>query len=302
MTNKHTVIITCFNKANSIETSIKSALSQDFDDLEVVVIDDCSNDYSLDIIDRFKFKIKIIKNEKNMGVLLSTLKAIRESSGSFITLLDGDDILCPGAIRLINNFLINNPHSIYYTSSIRVNSSCLTSLNNCLQDSTIYNHFNNKEFVRKNATGYIAFSFRRNEIIPLIDIFPPILIQDHIIPIILARNVERVYFSKAITHIAMNWENTTHITQNFPQMQHDAIEVYWQRVLFEIECGELYFRFISMLQFFRRVYYLDKIFGIRLRLKWIYFFKCVLSLKFAHKIKMEAMQKFREKYPIKFYS
>lgn len=301
MTEIHSVIITCFNKIQSIETSIQSALAQDIDNIEVVVIDDCSTDASLEIIEKYRDNIKIIKNNKNIGVLLSTLKAIRESSGRFITLLDGDDFLCPGSIRCIHQFLQENQNSLFYTSSIRVNADDLNQTNIHLSENIIYKQFTGKEFIRENATGGNTFSFGKEKIMPLIDIFPPILIQDHIIPILLVKYVEYIYFSKAITHIALNWQDASHITQNFPQMHHDSIEVYWQRILFEIDHGGFWYRLVATLQFFRKVYCLDNIFGIRLRLKWIYFLKCVVSLKYVYKIKEEAMKNFRDKYPLKYY-
>ncbi len=57
------VIITNFNKEKYIVNSLKSIMSQDYSNFEIIVFDDCSTDNSIDTIKKFK-NVKLIENKK----------------------------------------------------------------------------------------------------------------------------------------------------------------------------------------------------------------------------------------------
>lgn len=61
---KISIIIVNFNNAKFLTKSITSALNQSYKNKEVIVVDDNSNDNSLDVINKFKKQIKIVKNKK----------------------------------------------------------------------------------------------------------------------------------------------------------------------------------------------------------------------------------------------
>jgi len=92
---KVSIIITCYNKASSIEATALSALSQVFrDPFEVIIIDDCSTDDSrevlIDLQRRFS-GLQLIFNKENMGASKSRNKAIEATQSEFVVPLDGDD-------------------------------------------------------------------------------------------------------------------------------------------------------------------------------------------------------------------
>ena len=71
---KITALITSYNSENYIETAIRSVQNQNFLDIEILVVDDCSSDNSVGVAGNFKKfdkRIKIIKNKDNKGVLYS---------------------------------------------------------------------------------------------------------------------------------------------------------------------------------------------------------------------------------------
>lgn len=89
------VIITCYNLERYIGAAIESVLGQRWDGLvEIIVVDDCSNDGSADIIKSFP-QVRYVETAANAGVLLAMLEGIRYSSGEYIFLLDGDDVWEP---------------------------------------------------------------------------------------------------------------------------------------------------------------------------------------------------------------
>lgn len=91
------IIIPVYNKEKYLKETLLSVDKQQDDHLEVIIIDDHSTDHSMDIITDFakstKKKVKIIKNDQNMGVAYNRNIGIRESTSDYITFLDADDLL-----------------------------------------------------------------------------------------------------------------------------------------------------------------------------------------------------------------
>lgn len=84
-----------FNSARFIKDALDSILSQTFQDFEFVIIDDVSTDGTLAILSEYTQKdnrIRIIKNEKYMGLIFSLNRGIQECVGEYIARMDSDDI------------------------------------------------------------------------------------------------------------------------------------------------------------------------------------------------------------------
>ena len=62
--NFASILITNFNKSYYLKKMVNSCLNQTFKKKEILIYDDCSSDDSIKILDKFKKKIKIIKNKK----------------------------------------------------------------------------------------------------------------------------------------------------------------------------------------------------------------------------------------------
>ena len=87
-----------------IKRSLLSVLEQDFEDMEILVIDDCGTDKSIDIATELAAthpkgsKIRIIRQPRNMGCWAARNKVLDEAQGKYIFLIDSDDYLFDGAI------------------------------------------------------------------------------------------------------------------------------------------------------------------------------------------------------------
>lgn len=90
-----TIYILNKNYSTYLEKSIRSALAQTYTNLDIVVIDDASNDNSRDILNKFQKnpKIRIIINKKNVGLQKSSNIAIKAAKGKYIIRLDADDLM-----------------------------------------------------------------------------------------------------------------------------------------------------------------------------------------------------------------
>lgn len=103
------VVITVYNVEKWIRQSIESVIGQTYKDLECVVVCDCPTDGSEVIVDelaKVDSRIKVVKNEKNVGAGLSRRRGISESKGDYILLLDGDDWLESNFLEVLYNSAI----------------------------------------------------------------------------------------------------------------------------------------------------------------------------------------------------
>lgn len=96
---KISVIIPNYNYGHLIATAIQSVLDQSKAADEIIVIDDCSTDNSIEVINSFKNKIKIIQNEKNMGIVNTFNKAVNLASYELIIILGADNYFHRDTLR-----------------------------------------------------------------------------------------------------------------------------------------------------------------------------------------------------------
>jgi len=91
------IIIPCFNAEEYVSSAIESALAQTYDNCEVIVVDDGSQDKSLDVIKRFEGRIKF-RTGPNMGASSARNLGIKDAQGEWIQFLDADDRLLPDCV------------------------------------------------------------------------------------------------------------------------------------------------------------------------------------------------------------
>jgi len=99
-----------FNNEEFLEDYFNSILNSSVHPLEVIIIEDGSTDYSLQIINRYRYLdfIKIIVNQENMGFAKSLNIGINLAKGKYVMRLDPDDFISPERIAVQHNFLENN--------------------------------------------------------------------------------------------------------------------------------------------------------------------------------------------------
>jgi glycosyltransferase involved in cell wall biosynthesis len=87
------IIITNYNYGKFLARCVRSCLSQKYIKTEVIVVDDCSTDNSLEVLKPFENDIKIIKNKKNLGVAGTANVGIKSARGQFVIRVDADDFV-----------------------------------------------------------------------------------------------------------------------------------------------------------------------------------------------------------------
>lgn len=91
---KVSVIIPNFNNEKFIKKTIESILNNTYKNIEIILVDDCSTDNTVQIVkDNFGDKVKIYKNDENKGAYYCRNKGIYYSTGYYVTIVDGDDYI-----------------------------------------------------------------------------------------------------------------------------------------------------------------------------------------------------------------
>lgn len=106
--NLVSVVMPTYNRANLIESAIKSVLDQTYSNIEMIVVDDCSTDNTFDVVRKIGDKrVKYYKLKKNSGSNVARNYGIRKARGEFITFIDSDDIYINNKIELQLNKIIS---------------------------------------------------------------------------------------------------------------------------------------------------------------------------------------------------
>ncbi len=88
---KVSIITSCYNREATIRDAIESVLSQDYPDIEYVVVDGASKDNSLSIINEYKDRIATIISDPDKGMYEGINKGMRAATGDVIGLIHSDD-------------------------------------------------------------------------------------------------------------------------------------------------------------------------------------------------------------------
>ena len=104
------VIIPVFNQERFIGRCLRSILSQSMDqkDYEVIVIDDCSRDNTLRVMDKFLEDVILIKQKENKGLPTALNTGIKKAKGRFIIRLDSDDYVHFEYLNILSLFMKMN--------------------------------------------------------------------------------------------------------------------------------------------------------------------------------------------------
>lgn len=106
------VLLPVYNVANYIEESVNSILNQTYKNIELIIVDDHSNDGTYDILRKMEERdkrIKLYRNSYNKKIVETLNFAYQQSSGEYICRMDGDDISDYDRVERKLNFLNEHP-------------------------------------------------------------------------------------------------------------------------------------------------------------------------------------------------
>lgn len=114
------IIMAAYNAENTIGQAITSVIQQTYTDFELIIVNDCSTDRTVDVINEFIKKdarIRLINNSKNMGVSYTRKHGLNEAEGSWIAILDSDDLWLPEKLAKQVEFQKKTNADLLYTGS-----------------------------------------------------------------------------------------------------------------------------------------------------------------------------------------
>lgn len=98
------VVIPVYNVSGYVQAAIASILNQTFTNIEIIVVDDCSTDDSMNIIEQFNdSRIYIIRHDRNKGLSAARNTGLKAARGEWVYFFDGDDLITNDCIDTLVN-------------------------------------------------------------------------------------------------------------------------------------------------------------------------------------------------------
>lgn len=118
------ICIPTYNRANVVGSTINSALSQTYSDLEIIVVDNASTDDIEGLIATYQDpRLKFVKNNENLGIFGNFNRCIEVSNGEFLHILHSDDYIDPDFTKTCVSFFDDHPNVALTFSSAIITSS-----------------------------------------------------------------------------------------------------------------------------------------------------------------------------------
>ena len=112
---KLSIVTITLNDAETIEQTVKSILSQDYPNLEYIVIDGGSTDSTLSILNKYKDKFKYFKSSPDKGIYDAMNKGIAQASGDLIGFVNGGDIIYENTLKNLNEVFSKQKTNFFFS-------------------------------------------------------------------------------------------------------------------------------------------------------------------------------------------
>lgn len=151
---KVSIIIPVYNTEKYIKECLDSCINQTLKEIEILIIDDVGEDKSINIALEYVKKdsrIKIFRNEKNLGLFLSRQEGVKKANAPYITFLDSDDFLDLKACELTYNAAVENGGGWEYI--------CFGTYSWQKNQKTILHHFKEQKF--QSQEEYVKWFYQQ---------------------------------------------------------------------------------------------------------------------------------------------
>jgi len=118
------VLMTAYNREKYIAEAIESVLLSTFKDFELIIVDDCSSDKTIEIAKKYEVidsRVKVYVNEKNLGDYPNRNRAASYATGKYIKYVDADDYIYPNGLEIIVNQMEKYPEAAVAFFSLQQN-------------------------------------------------------------------------------------------------------------------------------------------------------------------------------------
>jgi len=151
------VITVCYNSESTIEKCLQSVISQDYNNIEHIIVDGNSSDKTLEIISSFRIKSHKIISENDNGIYDAMNKGIKMASGDIIGMLNSDDFFysCSSIKYIVEEFKKDNTFDCVYGNLVYLNNK------NKIYRNWISQNFNKGLFQKSWTPAHPTFYCRK---------------------------------------------------------------------------------------------------------------------------------------------
>lgn len=156
------IITPLYNSEKYIAETIESVLDQTYSNWEMIIVDDCSRDNGIKIVEEYQKKdkrIQLYKNEINKGVSYTRNRAIDLSKGKYIAFLDSDDLWKKEKLKKQIKFMEENDVILSYTAYEKINEDGSNRGKIMVPDKLDY-----KELLKNCLIGFLTAVYRKKEL------------------------------------------------------------------------------------------------------------------------------------------
>lgn len=147
------ILMTAYNREQYIAEAIESVLVSSFKDFELIIVDDCSTDRTVEIARGYEQKdsrVRVYVNEKNLGQFPNRNKASEYASGKYIYYSDSDDTILPDGLEKLVNLMEQYPECSFGMYNSEIKTPIILQPETAIRD-----HFFKKPFLNHGPAGTI---------------------------------------------------------------------------------------------------------------------------------------------------
>lgn len=226
------VVIPYYNRSHTIKRCLLSVLNQDYNNFEIILVDDCSNDWAIadNIINELNSpKIRVIHHDKNKNGSAARNTGIKSANGEFIALLDSDDEWTPihlSSCLAYKKMLSDSNYLIF--ASIKVISGTENNIQTAISPSVQYDKIDNaSNFLFCENKGISCVTYFLPKKLTLDYLFDETLNRFQDIEYVLRLSFNKIpIFQSAHVGAIVHWEGNTFLNAIRKGANSDFVEEF----------------------------------------------------------------------------
>ena len=254
MNERISVLLPVYNSEKYIEETLDSILMQDYDNFELIIVNDGSTDKTFDIISRYKDERITLINQENRGVGYTRNRLIALSSAPLILFVDSDDILSSSFISSLYRARVERNADVVVARVVRFHGKKIKKVRKKKD-----REFSRDEFLKEMVRPFGLFCYPHSRLMerelfsslsfPEDRIFEDVFLMPHVI--YRAKNI--YYKGDAIYNYRYNREGLSHASFSLKSL--DEMDGYLSNINFGLEIKDKNVTFYSALFFLSKYYF-----------------------------------------------
>ena len=229
---KVSIIIPVYNSYKTLSRCLDSIISQTYTNIEIIIINNNSNDKSINIINKYTKKDKriIALSEKNRGVSYARNLGINKSTGDYIMFVDSDDYIEQNAVEVLIDNIKNNKCNViraYFKSDVKTYDNQKKYLQNHLYYKKEINNILIPNILNQSIGSYIWLLLIKKDLLNNIKFNEKLYIhQDLYFYIELLSNINSIYFTNTIIYNYKTNPDSSKSKQYYKRNIYNILDLY----------------------------------------------------------------------------